>query len=419
MTEHAAADFLAPETMQRPFGFYDDARKTAPVMRLPKSPVPGRDVYLVTSYELVTKIGRDWRTFSNRFGFMMNQASDDAEITEILSRGQPWVDTLLTQDPPLQRQYRALVMKIFSPARVEAMAESMTQICDQLIDSFVGRGECDFFEDFAVPLPIYVIADQLGVSRVDREDFKRWTDEYVASIGSMHGRDAAVAGAKAVVAIQDYFIKVIADRRETPRNDIVSDLANAMLEDGRALTIPELCSILHQLLVAGNETTRNALAGGMVHILGKPGLKEAMALDHALIPPAVEEILRLETPTKSMWRIATRDVEIGGVAIPADALLLLSFDAGNRDPIEFGDPDDFVPGRPNAGRHLSFGGGIHFCIGALLARREMAIAYERLFARLPRLRLTEERNELRYISSILHRAFTGLHLSFDVSPANG
>jgi cytochrome P450 len=213
--------------------------------------------------------------------------------------------------------------------------------------------------------------------------------------------------------MQQYFAAAIEARRQTPTGDVISDLANAMFQNERPLTTPEILSILQQLLVAGNETTTNALAGGMVYIISEPGAAERFAADPSLIPNAVEEILRLEAPTKHMWRVVTTDTELGGVALPAGAVLLLSYDAGNRDEAAFPDGEACRFDRANAAEHLSFGGGIHACLGALLSRKEMTIAYERLFSRLQNIRLAADQEPLRYFESILHRGFESLHLEFE------
>jgi cytochrome P450 len=414
MSELSHRDFMGPDTLQRPFEFYAAARAEAPVYRLPNSPVPGTDVYLVTRYDLIQSVLTDWRTFSNRFGALMGRgATRDAELEAILAEGYPPVETMLTQDPPLQRQYRALATKAFSLARIERMGEYITEICDELIDGFIDKGRCDFFAEFAVPLPVFVIADQLGVPRSDIDRFKRWSDDAIANIGRMKGRESVLRGARSQVEMQHYFAAAIEARRASPKDDVISDLANATFQGERPLTTPEILSILQQLLVAGNETTTNALAGGIVYVINEPGAADRFARDPSLIPNAVEEILRLEASTKHMWRIVTTDTELGGAAIPAGSALLLSYDAGNRDEAKFPDGDACRFDRENAGEHLSFGGGIHACIGAQLSRKEMKIAFERLFARLQAIRLAPDQEPLRYFESILHRGFESLHVAFD------
>jgi cytochrome P450 len=409
----AEMDFFDPQTVECPFAFYQAARSEAPVYKLPTSPIPGQDVWLVTPYKLVHDVLRDWRTYSNKFAHLMSaRGQRDPEVEAIMAEGFPPVETMLTQDPPAQRNYRNLVNKAFSAQRVNSMEAYIRQICDELIDGMSKETSCDFFEAFAIPLPVYVIADQLGVPRVDLPRFKRWSDDIIASLSQMGGREDQLRGARSTVEMHRYFAAVVERRRAEPRDDIISDLANATLDEGRLLTLSEALSILQQLLVAGNETTTNALAGGLGYILETPDLADELGADPSLIPNAIEEILRLEAPTKHMWRITTRETELGGVTLPEGAILLLSYDAANRDEAKFGDGDAFDPCRQNAGAHLSFGMGTHFCVGALLARKEMAIAYERLFSRLADLRLTPGRNDLRHITSILHRGLTGLHITY-------
>ena len=410
----AKHDFMDPETVQCPFHFYAAARAVAPVYKLPKSPAPGTDVYLVTRYDVIQAVQRDWRTFSNRFGHLMGGRSrQDTEIAAILAEGYPTAETLLTQDPPTQRNYRTLLTKSFSVARVEQMTSYITQICDELISKFIDKGECDFFADFAVPLPLYVVADLLGVPRDDIDKFKRWSDDGIANIGRMKGHDVALRSARSSVEMQKYFAAIFEQRRLDPRDDIISDLAQAKYQNERPLTVSEALSLILAVVVAGNETARNAMAGGMVYIISEPGAQDRFAADPSLVPNAVEEILRLEAPTKHMWRVVTTDTELGGVAVPAGSALLLSYDAANRDELKFPDGETCVFARDNAAEHLSFGAGIHFCIGALLARKEMTIAYQRLFARLKDIRLAKDHEPLRYLESILHRGFETLKLEFE------
>jgi len=408
-------DFMAPETIQCPFPFYAAARREAPVYPLPNSPIPGRQVFLVTRYDTIQRVLRDWKTFSNKFGVLMSQggAEADPELRAIQAQGLEPVETMLTQDPPLQRKYRSFVTKSFGLARVEQMDGYIRQICDERIDAFIDRGECDFFGEFAIPLPVYVIADQLGVPRADIDKFKKWSDDSIAAISRTQGREATLQAARSQVEMQHYFIKVIDERRKAPREDVISELATATFDGERPLSYAEILSILGQLLVAGNETTTNALAGGMVYVLEQPGMQDRFAADPSLIPNAVEEILRLEAPTKHMWRIVTADTELDGVEIPAGGVLLLSYDAANRDEAVYPDGDRCVFDRPNAETHLAFGGGLHFCVGALMAKKEMVVAYEQLFSRLKDIRLAPDHPPLTYIPSILHRGYEGLRLSFN------
>lgn len=413
MAKLEAMNFTDPEVVECPFAYYAAARTEAPVYKL-NDFVPGKDVYLVTPYALVQEVLRNWRTYSNKFASLMTgKGGDDPEIAAIRKQGFKAVDTMLTQDPPAQKQYRAIVNKAFNASRVNAMEDYIRQICNERIDGFAAKGHCDFFEDFAIPLPVYVIADQLGVPRADLEKFKRWSDDVIVGLSQMAGREGDLQAARSVVELQNYFAEIVEARRAEPKDDIISDIANTEIEGRCLLDVPECLSIIQQLLVAGNETTTNSLAGGMAYILGQPGMAEKLAGDVNLIPNAVEEILRLEAPTKHMWRIVAKDTELGGVSLPEGAVLLLSYDSANRDPDVFPDGETCDFARENAAIHLSFGQGTHFCVGALLARKEMTIAFECLFTRLKGWRLTPGENDLSHIVSVLHRGLNKLHLDFD------
>jgi cytochrome P450 len=419
MSKLASSDFMDADTIQSPFDYYAAARKEAPVYKLPKSPVPGQDVYLVTRFEDIQRIVQDWRTFSNRFGFLMGgKDRGDPEIQEIVKDAVPTVDVLLTQDPPLHRTYRAVINKEFSFRKVEQMDEYIRGICDTLIDQFIDSGKCDFFHDFAVPLPMYVISDKLGIPRSDMDLFKRWTTDAVANIGRLKGRDAALRSARSAIEMQAYFLRLIDERRASPGEDLISALAGATFNDERPLTREEVLSFILSVLVAGNETATNALAGGMVYFLRDPQGPDRFAADPSLIPNAVDEILRLEASTKHMWRVVTEDTEVAGTRLPAGAVLLLSYDSANRDETVFPEPNRCDFARPNAADHLSFGAGIHHCLGALVARKELAIAFERLFARLEDIQITDEQ-PLTYVLSILHRGYEHLNLSFRPRSAGG
>ena len=408
-------DFLDPETIECPFPYYGWARAEAPVYRLPNSPVPGiDDVYLVTPYELVDEAIRDWRRFSSKFGSVLSgSVVIDKEIEEIQAEGFGDTPTMLTQDPPEQRHYRALVNKAFSARRVKGMEAYIRQICTELIDGFIDDGECDFFEAFAVPLPVYVIADQLGVPRADLPKFQKWSDDVIANLGHMLGREAQLEAARSIVALQHYFANIVNQRRANPKDDVISVIANGLYNDERLLNMSECLSIIQQLLVAGNETTRNALAAGMVYTIDQPSISERFVGDPTLLPNAVEEVLRLETPSKVMWRIVTEDTSLGGFPLKKGDVLLLSYDSANHDDQQFEAPDSCAFARPNAGDHLSFGRGIHFCVGATLARAEMVIGLECLLSRLKNIHLTPGKNDLRHLVSMMHRGYQQLHLSFD------
>jgi cytochrome P450 len=342
---------------------------------------------------------------------LMGGNPQDPEVEEILKDASPLVDVLLTQDPPLHRIYRQIITREFTAAKVNQMDGYIAGICDDLIDRFIDKGRCDFFQDFAAQLPVYVVCDKLGAPREDLELFKQWTTDSVSNIGRMKGREAALQSARSSMAMQRYFLDLIARRKEEPRDDFISEMINARFDEERLLTTEEALSMILAVLVAGIESATNALSGGLVHFIRDARGPDYYAENPELIPDAVDEILRLETTTKHMWRMVTTDTELGGVSIPANSVLLLSYDAANRDPAVFADPDTCDFSRENADQHLAFGAGIHRCVGALLAHKELSNAYKCLFSRLTDLRVANE-EPLRYLPSILHRGFEELHITF-------
>jgi cytochrome P450 len=398
-----------PAVLESPWDYYRALRAEAPVFR---DPFTG--IFHVASYDLVLEALRDPDSFSNRFAPAMGGggATGDAELDRMRAESIPGVDTLLTADPPEHRRFRGLVNKAFTPRRVERLAGDIAALADALIDAFIGEGRCELVSQLAVPLPLSVIADQLGVPRADLPSFKRWTDGFTAQLSGLASGEDAKEAVRRILEFQRYFAARVEDAKRAPREDIISDLTRARLDDERPLDLPETLSILQQLLVAGNETTASALAEGVLLLIRNPDQRALVQRDASLVPGLVEEVLRLASPTTSMWRKAKRDARLGGVAIPAGAMVLLRFASANRDEAHFPDPDRFDVRRANAGEHLAFGHGIHFCIGAMLARKELEQGFRALLARLDDLRLTPGAASPRHRPSVLLRGLDALHVSF-------
>jgi cytochrome P450 len=388
-----------PAVLETPWDFYRRLRAEAPVFRDPHT-----GIFHVASYDLVLEAVRDHELYSNRFapamGGSLAGAEPGSELAALADRAYPGVDTMLTADPPEHRRFRGLVNKAFTPRRVNA-------------DAFAADGRFEVLSQFSVLLPLTVIADQLGVPRTDLAQLKRWTDGFTAQLSGMADAEGRLEAVKRIVEFQHYFAARLAEVRAAPRDDILSDLVRARLEGERPLDTPESLSILQQLLVAGNETTAAAIAEGLLLLVQHPDELARVRSDASLLPNLVEEVLRLATPTASMWRKAKRDAVLGGVAIPAGSMLLLRFASANRDERRFPDPDRFDVRRANAGEHLAFGHGIHFCLGAMLARKEMELAFRAVLARLPGLRLADGHPAPRHKPSVLLRGLAELHLAFE------
>jgi cytochrome P450 len=290
------------------------------------------------------------------------------------------------------------------------------QVVDELIDDFVDKGECEFVRDFATPLPVFVIADQLGVPREDLRRIKAWSDAFASRLGGMANPEEEVENARLIVEYQHYVAKIVEQRRAEPRDDMISDLANTTIKhaDGeRLMTIEELLSMIEQLLVAGNETTTSATTGGMLSLIQLPDQLQILLDEPGMIGNAVEEMLRFESPSAGLWRVVTIDTEIQGVAIPKGALLQLRYAAANRDERVFDKPDSMDVCRKNAGDNIAFGYGTHFCPGAFLARKEMQVAFSRLLQRLTNIRLAEGKNDLTHWPNMVLRGLKELHITFD------
>lgn len=339
-------------------------------------------VHVVSRRADVDACLHDPATFSNRFGRVIrgrDRLSPDA--LEILREGWPPVDTLFTTDPPEHRRFRSLVNRAFTARRVSELEPSIASVASQLVDDCLVQGKVDLVEGLAVPLPLTVIADQLGVPRDDLPSFKRWSQAVVSELGRHSDRDEQLRTAWISLEFQRYFHRRIEERRIEPRDDILSDLVHAEVEGEEPLDDAELLMMLQQLLVAGNETTTNGIASMMALLLEYPEQLAAVREDRSLVGGVIEETLRLEAPIQGMWRITTTDTQIDGCPLSTDDLVLLRYGSANRDEAHYDDPERFDPRRPNPRGHLAFGAGIHFCVGAALARAEMRIALETLLER--------------------------------------
>jgi cytochrome P450 len=353
--ERATIDLLSDEFHEDPYPMYARLRAEAPVFQEPRF-----GGYLLTRFADVSSALRDHETFSSASG--------------VGPRPTPGNNlTIVTSDPPRHTQMRALVNRAFTPRRVAELRPRIEAIARDLLDSLPGT-EFDLVHQVSYPLPMIVIAELLGIPAEDRERFKRWSDALVGTFD----RDPASFAADGAEMFA-YFFAAYAERRTAPRDDLLSALVEAEIEGDRLNDI-ELLSFAIILLVAGNETTTN-LVGNLVNILaGRPDLWAALRADRSLVGPAIEETLRYDSPVQLLGRAATRDVEIHGVTIPAGARVLVGFASANRDPEEFAGPDIFRLDR-NLSRHVAFGHGIHYCLGAPLARTEAEIVLNALLNR--------------------------------------
>jgi cytochrome P450 len=409
---------VSPEVLECPYPFFERVRNEAPVHQTPLG------FWLVSRYDDVMAVVRDTERFSSNMRNSFTAPAPSDELRAIQAEAYPSVNTLLTNDPPSHTQFRALVNKAFTPKRVAQLEGEIRQIANDLIDRWVASGHVELVSEFAVGLPLTVIADALGVDRADMPAFKRWSDDSVAPLSGMLSPERQLECARSRVEMQRYMAERCRERETDPRDDLLSDLVQARFDSGERageqLSMPELLNVIEQLLVAGNETTTKLIAAGMLALLEHPAQMMAVRADRSLIPNLVEEALRYESPVQMLPRVAKVDVEVGGVAVPAGSILMMMYGCANRDDAKYPGAAAFDVTRDNARTHLAFGQGPHFCPGAALARSEARIAFESLFDRCAdwALDTTVDAPTHRELSMTL-RGLSALHLTFSPIQQSG
>lgn len=408
-------DFFDRQTMAWPFEMYRAMREHEPVCRI-DDPGTGRPVYMITPHALCVETFKNSDDYSNRHAAVLFAGGGHNPAAEAeLARGWPEMDTF-DSDPPAHGRYRTLSNKAFTPAAITRLTDFIRRTVDDLIDGFIERGECDFHQEFAVQLPIYAMIAILGVGPEMRPHFQRWADAYGVMMARTASPEEEVQAARDIVEFQHYVRDLLTARRAAPQDDIVSALIDAREdgpgEDGARFTDSELLSMIRQFMLAGSETTRNALTYGLGLLLRHPDQLAMLRADPALVDRAVDEMLRFQTPVGGIWRIVRRDHELAGVSLREGDIVMIRMDSANHDESVFERPDEFDITRPNLRHHVAFGQGIHFCLGAMLARKELHEAFPRLLERLQDIAIDEERSDLAIQPGILLRVPGGLQLTF-------
>jgi cytochrome P450 len=388
-------DLASPRFKANPHPFYARLRDEAPVVRVrPASWLP--PMWLVTRYDDVLAVIKDTERFSNVYV---------TKIPYVPGWMKPYYRQLLTVDPPDHERLRALVQKAFTPRLVEGLRGRIETLCDELLAAAAKQETFDLIRHYALPVPLTIISELLGIPTQDRGRFAAWTASLAAgSSGTLFDMITMMPSAWRFLR---YFRKLTALRRNAPENDLLSALIRAE-EAGDKLNEDELLGMIMLLLIAGYETTVNLIATGTMALLENPQQLESFRNNRAMTESAIEELLRYTTPGDvASPRVAREDVRIGSITIPRGALVLLVLGSANRDASRFHDPDTLDLARePN--KHLAFGMGAHFCAGAPLARMEGSIALTTLFARFPNLRMAVPAQSLRWRRGLAFRALKAL-----------
>lgn len=392
-------DPFLPEFNANPYPFYRRLREADPVHQSPLG------FWVLTRYDDCVLVLRD-----PRFGRAGFEAVLESVYGNSVEQGR-LPTSMLFRDPPDHTRLRGLVSRAFTPRVVEGLRPRIQQIVDGLLDRVRDAGRMEVISDLAYPLPVTVISEMLGVPEGDRERIRQWSADIARSLDAIGlPTDPAIVdrGRTARRAIGDYFRSLLPERKKRPRGDLLSLLIEAE-EQGDKLSEGELLATCVLLYIAGHETTVNLIGNGLLALLRHPAELERLRGDASLTQSAVEELLRYDGPVQRTARITNADVEISGHKIPKGAMVVAVIGAANRDPAHFPDPDRLDVSRPD-NRHIAFGFGIHFCLGAPLARLEGQITLETLLRRLPRLVLAIERPEWR--DSQVLRGLKALPVSF-------
>jgi pimeloyl-[acyl-carrier protein] synthase len=382
---------LGPEFFADPYPFYAMLRRNGPMTWLPD--LFGLGTWLVTGYGVGSsalrnkQLGRE----AERVLPPEKLVRFPVENADLIERRK---GNMLFADPPTHTRLRGLVSQAFTPRTIERLRGHVAAIAEHLLDEAEAKVKMDLIRDFAFPLPVTVIAELLGVPPSDRDMFKAWSSDLIAGLSPQVTAEQLGKVRTALDHLDAYFTRVIEDRHRAPRADLISDLIRAQ-EAGDTLTTMEMVVTCRLLLVAGHETTVNLIGNGALALLRNPEELEALAADPKLLPGAIEELLRYDGTVQMTMRFAMEDTVLGDQAVKRGDAVMILLGAGNHDPAQFPEPGRLDIRRENAQSHLTLGGGIHYCLGAPLARLEGQIAIGALLRRLPRVKLATDRVKFR------------------------
>lgn len=397
---------LTSPMLDDPRPFYERARREEPVFWS-----ESLGLWVVTRHDDVCAVAKDAARFSSVDSIQPQPSTvpPPPEVLAELIKGFPLLPSLVTADPPSHTDQRALVTKALSLRRLAAFEPILRELAEGLADRFVARGRTEIVESFAIALPGNFIIDLLGLPRSDLEQVNRWTNSSAEVFSMQKPVAEIVEHARGFVAYQHYLAAAIEDRRATPRDDSLTDIVTGADALEKPLGMPELVNMLLQVIFAGYETTAGLIAASALHLARDPELFASAKKDPSIIPSIVEEVLRVASPIHAMYRTANEDVELGGARIKKGDRIQIAYISANHDERRFEDPLRFDVRRTTP--HVAFGHGIHFCIGAPLARLEGKIALEVLTRRLPDLHLVPDQ-KIAYFPAATARRLEALHVAW-------
>jgi cytochrome P450 len=409
------ASLTDPTVIKQPQVFYRAMRTEDPVYFDKKI-----GMYLVSRYDDIVEVLRDPITYSDKMGYEAMYASGHfEEFKQILERdGGGFFRDAIKDDPPAHTRVRRLMEKAFTAHRVAQLEPGITKVIVDLVEDLAHKAEggkvVDAVGSFAIPLTIRVICEQLGISHFNAEKISRWSQAITAQISKMQDREHMLENAREICDLQNFIISEMKAREDEPREDMISDIVHAELEDGGRLEFGEAVSLIRALIIAGNDTTATAIGNLMFILATQPEVLKTLqdsVDDDRLMGRFVEELLRFAPPVQGLAKMTSKEVELGGKKLPAGAHLLVMYASGNDDETVFECPREFDLNRGNLGKQVAFGTGVHRCIGAALARMEIKVAAREVVKRLDDMTLAIPVDQIEYLPTVATHTIKELPLT--------